>query len=109
MPKIVLGKTPEQLAEEEAKARLEKENEIRQAFLDRQEKVIRMHKAQKRNRITVIGVFAIILIACIIFGTYNTFFKQSLTPGDVRGIINAQINFRLKLESIIRILKKLLL
>lgn len=92
MPKIVLGKTPEQLAEEEAKARLEKENEIRQAFLDRQEKVIRMHKAQKRNRITVIGVFAIILIACIIFGTYNTFFKQSLTPGDVRGIINAQIN-----------------
>ena len=76
--KITLGKSPEEQAAEEAKKQRELEAEIQQSIHERQQKIIALHKKQTTNKIIIGVITAIIVIALLIFGTYNTFFKQGL-------------------------------
>ena len=90
--KLNLGKTPEQQAAEEAKKQRALEASIQQAMLERQQKIVALHKKQTQNKILIYGVSAIIIIALLVFGTYNTFFKKGLTQEDVQYQINSNIS-----------------
>lgn len=85
--KITLGKSPEEQAAEEAKKQRELEAEIQQSIHERQQKIIALHKKQTTNKIIIGVITAIIVIALLIFGTYNTFFKQGLKIDDVNNQI----------------------
>lgn len=85
--KMILGKSPEELEAEKAKALREREAKIQQAAMERQQKINALHKKQKANKVIVICVASLITIVLLVFGTYNTFIKQGLTTDDV----NAQI------------------
>ena len=82
--KISLGKTPQELEEEEARKRREIEAEIQASVLQRQQKIAALHKKQKTTKIIIIIVVIVISLILLIFGTYNTFFKKGLTIDDVR-------------------------
>jgi hypothetical protein len=81
--KLNLGKTPEQQKAEEAKRQRELEASIQEKIMERQAKIQALHRKQTSNKIIIFSVSAIILVALIIFGTYNTFFKKGLTADDV--------------------------
>ena len=85
--KLNLGKTPEQQKAEEAKKQRELEASIQEKIMERQAKIQALHKKQTSNKIIIFSVSAIIIVALLVFGTYNTFFKKGLTVDDV----NAQI------------------
>lgn len=93
MPKVVLGKTPEQLRAEEAERQREIESQIQQSQLERQAKIEALHKKQKNTKIAVIACISGISAILIVFGTYNTFFKKTITVEDVKPEINAAINY----------------
>lgn len=96
--KITLGKSPEEQAAEEAKRQRELEAQIQQSMLERQQKINALHKKQKSNKIIIISFTSIIVIALLVFGTYNTFFKQGLQIDDVNNQI-AQSTNRLNFPS----------
>lgn len=101
MPKVVLGKTPEQLREEEAKKQRELEAQIQQSQLERQAKLEALHKKQKTTKIAIIATTSFVAASLFIFGTYNTFFKHDLTVDDVVPTINASIDsFRFPSEGL---------
>ncbi len=81
--KITLGKSPEEQAAEEAKKQRELEASIQQSIHERQQKIMALHKKQKTNKIIIYCITAVIVIALLVFGTYNTFFKQGLKIADV--------------------------
>ena len=81
--KITLGKTPEEQAAEEAKKQRELEAAIQQSIHERQQKIMALHKKQKTNKIIIYCITAVIVITLLVFGTYNTFFKQGLKIADV--------------------------
>lgn len=93
MPKLILGKTSEEIAAEEALKQREREVAIQQEMLDRQQKVIALHKAQKRNKIIIIAVISVAAISLITFGTYNTFFKKGLQIDQVQAQIASNVNY----------------
>lgn len=93
MPKLILGKTSEEIAAEEALKQREREVAIRQEMLDRQQKVIALHEAQKRNKIIIIAVISVAAISLITFGTYNTFFKKGLQIEQVQAQIASNVNY----------------
>lgn len=93
MPKLILGKTSEEIAAEEALKQREREVAIQQEMLDRQQKVIELHNAQKRNKIIIIAVISVAAISLITFGTYNTFFKKGLQIGQVQAQIASNVNY----------------
>ena len=90
--KLNLGKTPEQQKAEEAKKQRELEAEIQKSIMERQKKIVALHKKQKSNKIIIFSISAVITIALLVFGTYNTFFKQGLTMDEVSGQINKSTN-----------------
>ena len=49
--KLNLGKTPEQQKAEEAKKQREIEAEIQKSIMERQKKIVALHKKQKSNKI----------------------------------------------------------
>lgn len=101
MPKIVLGKTPDQLREEEAKKQRELEAQIQQSQLERRAKLEALHKKQKTTKIAIIAATSFIAASLFVFGTYNTFFKHGLTVDDVVPTINASIDsFRFPSEGL---------
>lgn len=87
MPKVVLGKTPEQLEEERAQKEREQEAEIQQQILERRRKIQALHSKQKVNKVIIILIIVVIAGILITFGTYNTFFKKGLTMDDVYNAI----------------------
>ena len=93
MPKLILGKTSEEIAAEEALKQREREVAIQQEMLDRQQKVIALHEAQKRNKIIIIAVISVAAISLITFGTYNTFFKKGLQIEQVQAQIASNVNY----------------
>lgn len=93
MPKLILGKTSEEIAAEEALKQREREVAIQQEMLDRQQKVIALHNAQKRNKIIIIAVISVAAISLITFGTYNTFFKKGLQIEQVQAQIASNVNY----------------
>lgn len=93
MPKLILGKTSEEIAAEEALKQREREVAIQQEMLDRQQKVIELHNAQKRNKIIIIAVISVAAISLITFGTYNTFFKKGLQIEQVQAQIASNVNY----------------
>jgi len=93
MPKLILGKTSEEIAAEEALKQREREVAIQQEMLNRQQKVIALHNAQKRNKIIIIAVISVAAISLITFGTYNTFFKKGLQIEQVQAQIASNVNY----------------
>ncbi len=93
MPKLILGKTSEEIAAEEALKQREREVAIQQEMLNRQQKVIALHNAQKRNKIIIIAVISVAAISLITFGTYNTFFKKGLRIEQVQAQIASNVNY----------------
>lgn len=83
MPKMVLGKTPQELEAEKAKRIREQEAEIQQSIIERQKKIQALHAKQKSNKIIIIISTIAIVGVLVTFGTYNTFFKQGLTMDEV--------------------------
>lgn len=92
MARLVLGKTPEQLRAEEAEKQREIEAQIQEATRQRQEKIEALHKKQKTTKIAVIATVSAVSAILLVFGTYNTFFKKTLTLEDVQPSINSSIN-----------------
>lgn len=93
MPKLILGKTSEEIAAEEALKQREREVAIQQEILDRQQKVIALHNAQKRNKIIIVAVASVVAISLLTFGTYNTFFKKGLQMNQVQAQIATNVNY----------------
>lgn len=87
MPKVVLGKTPEQLEAERAQKEREQEAEIQASILERQRKIQALHSKQKVNKVIITLIIILVAGILITFGTYNTFFKKGLTMDEVRGAI----------------------
>lgn len=101
MAKLVLGKTPEQVRAEEAEKQRKLEIEIRERQLERQKKIEAMHKKQKTTKIVFIAIVCAISLSLLGFGTYNTFFKPTLSIDDVTPVINESINtFRFPSEGL---------
>lgn len=92
MARLVLGKTPEQLRAEEAEKQREIEAQIQEATRQRQAKIEALHKKQKTTKIAVIATVSAVSAILLVFGTYNTFFKKTLTLEDVQPSINASIS-----------------
>lgn len=92
MARLVLGKTPEQLRAEEAEKQREIEAQIQEATRQRQAKIEALHKKQKTTKIAVIATVSAVSAILLVFGTYNTFFKKTLTLEDVQPSINSSIN-----------------
>ena len=89
--KIILNKTPEQLAQEEAEFYRQREAEAQERNQE-QERHLRMLVAKnKRNKIIVIAVTILLILALLIFGTYNTFIKHTLNNDDVLGLVNQSV------------------
>lgn len=89
--KLNLGKTPEEQAAEEAKKQKERELEIQRAHIERQHKIEALHRKQKTNKIIIISVSSLLIIALGVFGTYNTFFKKDINIDDVKNQIYTQV------------------
>lgn len=92
MAKISIIKKPEELEAERALKQRELEASIQQENLERQSKIIALHKVQKRNKIIVISSIVLLFVALLTFGTYNTFFKHVLNSTDVDRQIWGAIN-----------------
>ena len=92
MARLVLGKTPEQLRAEEAEKQREIEAQIQEATRQRQAKIEALHKKQKTTKIAIIATASAVSAILLVFGTYNTFFKKTLTLEDVQPSINSSIN-----------------
>ena len=90
--KINLNKTPDEIAIEEAKKQRELELDVQKRLQERQEKIIALHKVQKRNKIIIISALSVFSLALLTFGTYNTFFKHQLDTNDVYGVIVQNVN-----------------
>ena len=101
MAKLVLGKTPEQVRAEEAEKQRKLEIEIREHQLERQKKIEAMHKKQKTTKIVFIAIVCAVSLSLLGFGTYNTFFKPTLSIEDVTPVIDESINtFRFPSEGL---------
>lgn len=85
--KINLTKTPDQVIKEEAEAKKQQEAEIQASMLERQHKIQALHRVQTRNKWIIIFITSIIIIALLVFGTYNTFIKKGLTQQDVANTV----------------------
>lgn len=90
--KLQINKKPEELEKERAEKQRKIEAEIQQKAIERQAKLQAMRQKQKITRICVILVTTIIMVAMLIFGTYNTFFKKILTTNDVYNAIKVSKN-----------------
>lgn len=91
--KLKLGKSSAEMRELEAEKQRKIEEEIRQRNQDQMAKIEAMKKAQTRNKIIIVSVFFVALIALLVFGTYNTFFKTPLTEDQVTTIARNNINY----------------
>lgn len=92
MPRLIIGKTPEQLEEERALKQRELEREIQQAQQEQEYKLRMLLRKKKKNRVLVILLIIIVLSALIGFGTYNTFIKHTLNENDVRNTIEQTVS-----------------
>ena len=90
--KLQINKKPEELEKERAEKRRKIEAEIQQKAIERQAKLQAMRQKQKITRIGIIIVSTVIMLAMLIFGTYNTFFKKILTTNDVYNAIKVSKN-----------------
>lgn len=87
MPKLVMGKTPEQLKREADQREQERLANIQEQDLEQQRQLRDMVVKQKRNRYIVLSISVILIIALLVFGTYNTFFKDPLNTNDVANVV----------------------
>lgn len=91
MPKLVIGKTPEQIAAEEAEKQREREIQIQQKNMEQQAKIEAMRKKQRQTKAAIIAVASILTVALLTFGTYNTFIRHNLTEDDMRPVVSEMI------------------
>ena len=90
--KIKLGMTPEEIEAQEAQKKRERDEKIHEAAVEQRNKIIDMHKAQKRKVILFFSILAAIVLGMFGFGIYGVFFKHTLNLTDVRTQINRQVN-----------------
>ena len=66
--KIKLGMTPEEIEAQEAQKKRERDEKIHEAAVEQRNKIIDMHKAQKRKVILFFSVLATIVLGMFGFG-----------------------------------------
>jgi hypothetical protein len=91
MPRFVIGKSREDLEKEEAQFMRQREQEALKLQQEQQKQLQQFAAKEKRNRYIVLGVSAVIILALLIFGTYNTFFKKSLQIPDVQDVVGQSV------------------
>ena len=69
MAKLNLSKTPEQVQAEEAQKQREIEEAIQQSQMERQRKILALHKKQKTSKFIVISLLTVFGVALLTFGT----------------------------------------
>lgn len=74
--RIKFGESVEDREKKEAARLRELEAQVQADSQERQQKMQRYIKSSKTKRIIVILIFTLLSIALLVFGTYNTFFKQ---------------------------------
>ncbi len=90
--KIKLGMTPEEIEAQEAQKEREREEKIHEAAVEQRNKIIDMHRAQKRKVTLFLVIAGVIIFGMFGFGIYGVFFKHTLNLTDVRTQINRQVN-----------------
>ena len=88
-----LGQTREDREKQEAEQIREMELNINEKNQRRQRKIATLNRRSKRNKIIVICVFSLLCISLLVFGTYNTFFKKTITMDDVVGVVTSRATF----------------
>ena len=88
MAKISLIKSPEDLERERAEKEKARAAEIQASIEERHRKIQALHAKQVRNKIIIFSIAGALTVILIIFGTYNTFFKQGLSMNDVNMAIS---------------------
>ena len=81
------GVSQEDIEKQEAKELREQEAYIQQKTQERNRKLEKLNKKNKRNRIILILLFILFFIGMLVFGTYNTFFKQIPSEEDIEQLI----------------------
>ena len=92
MAKISFGKTKEDLEAEAARKQRQRENDIKEHINEQERKLLALRNKQKIQKILICAVGVIIIVALLVFGTYNTFFKHVLDTNDVKQEIYNNIN-----------------
>lgn len=90
MATFKFGVTQEDIEKEEAQRIRELEANVQRRNQIRNQKLEALAKKNKRNRFIVTVVAIIFLLSMITFGTYNTFFKSTLSQDDVSKIVQAE-------------------
>lgn len=92
MAKISFGKTKEDLEAQEALKERQRENDIKEHINEQERKLLALRNKQKMQKYIIYAVGVIILVALLVFGTYNTFFKHYLDINDVNQQIFNKVN-----------------
>ena len=91
MAKFSFGVTQEDIEKQEAAELRAQEAIIQKRTQERNLKLQKLNKKYKRNRILLILLFILFFIGMLVFGTYNTFFKQTLDENQITEIINKRM------------------
>jgi hypothetical protein len=91
MARIKLGSTPEQLEQEKAQRLRDQEAEVQRQNQLQDKKLRQLILKEKRNKFIIVLITIIITLALLVFGTYNTFFKQPLEEKDVVKVVRSTI------------------
>lgn len=82
--------TQEDVEKREAAELRQQEAMIQRRTQERNIKLQKLNRKNKRNRIILILLFLLFFIGMLVFGTYNTFFKQTLDETQINNLIKQQ-------------------
>ena len=85
-----LGQTKEDKEKQKAEELRQLEYEVAERNRSKQAKLEKLKRKSKTMKIIVISLFVLFSLALLVFGTYNTFFKHSLTEDDIIRIIGTE-------------------
>lgn len=87
MARFNFGTTQEDIEKQEAAELRQQEAMIQRRTQERNLKLQKLNRKNKRNRVILIVLFILFFIGMLIFGTYNTFFKQTLDETQINNMI----------------------
>ena len=91
MAQIRFNVTQESAEKQAAAEQRELEARVQQKNIERDRKLALLHRTTKRNKIIVISVFILLALSLLVFGVYNTFFKNQISRSDIEGMISQQV------------------
>lgn len=91
MAKLHLGKSPEQLIQEQEQQKLERLSKIEKERTLQELKLRQLMKKRKKKLWITGGVTAFVIGSLFLFGVYNTFIKHSMNETDVRQVVSQSV------------------